>query len=87
MGKKIKRLIARRGFSANGKDVVEGQDVTDMFDGQTLTVLRGMNGRIEEVEVDENEGVKEAKNRAVTGTKADAGAPALPGGLPGLPGA
>lgn len=76
------RFIAMRGFSANGIDCDEGEDVTDKFDAQTARVLTAM-GRLAERDMPDLPPI-EGTNRAVKGTKADAKAPAvdLPPGLP-----
>jgi hypothetical protein len=75
-----KILRAARGFSANGIDVIEGEDVTGKFDGQVLTVLKFM-GRVVEDEVSDEE-IKGTMNREVKGTKSDTKAPALPSTAP-----
>jgi hypothetical protein len=78
---KIVRAV--RGFSANGLDVEEGEDVTGKFDGQVLNVLR-MMGRVRDEDAADEE-IKGTSNREVKGTKADTKAPAAPA-LPSLPG-
>jgi hypothetical protein len=79
-----KIVRAMRGFSANGIDAEEGDDVTGKFDGQVLNVLR-MMGRVRDEDVADEEITEVTTNREVKGTKADAKAPAAPA-LPPLPG-
>lgn len=79
-----KRDIAVRGFSANGHDVEEGEDVTERFDSQTRLVLRSMKRIEERDEADTEEVIKKGRNRAVAGTDSDAKGPGVPP-LPGAP--